>query len=161
MDAIVHAADIQDRDGGVLLMATLFGLYPFLLKLYADAGYQGPKFQQGLARVCREVNVECSAAIWTGKSVNQDWKVQSRQMMIDAARQENKCFLIPSRGSQDGVLIDARVGGRPGPDFLSIAARRLKLSTFISKMVAWCTNLSTAAKVIAWSGKIRPHSPKG
>jgi len=26
----------------------LFGLYPFLLKLYADAGYQGPKFQTGL-----------------------------------------------------------------------------------------------------------------
>jgi hypothetical protein len=26
MDAIVHAADIQDRDGGVLLMAMLFGL---------------------------------------------------------------------------------------------------------------------------------------
>ena len=58
MQAVVHAADIQDRDGGVLLMATLFGLYPFLLKLYADAGYQGPKFQTGLARVCREVNVE-------------------------------------------------------------------------------------------------------
>jgi hypothetical protein len=33
MHAIVHAADIQDRDGGVLVMATLFGLYPFLLKL--------------------------------------------------------------------------------------------------------------------------------
>jgi hypothetical protein len=31
--AIVHAADIQDRDGGVLLMSTLFGLFPFLLKL--------------------------------------------------------------------------------------------------------------------------------
>src|SRR3954451_17472882 len=44
MQAIVHAADIQDRDGGVLLMGTLFGLYPFLLKLYADSGYQGPKF---------------------------------------------------------------------------------------------------------------------
>ena len=63
MDAIVHAADVQDRDGGVLLMATLFGMYPFLLKLYADAGYQGPKFQQGLARVCRAVNVRsCGAA---------------------------------------------------------------------------------------------------
>jgi transposase len=58
MEAIVHAADIQDRDGGVLLMATLFGLYPFLLKLYADAGYQGRKFQRSLARVCRDVNVE-------------------------------------------------------------------------------------------------------
>ena len=50
MHAIVHAADIQDRDGGVLLMATLFGLYPFLLKLYADGGYQGPAFQKALAR---------------------------------------------------------------------------------------------------------------
>ena len=58
MEAIVHSADIQDRDGGVLLMASLFGLYPFLLKLYADSGYQGPKFQDGVARVCRQVNVE-------------------------------------------------------------------------------------------------------
>ena len=58
MAAAVHAADVQDRDGGVLLMATLFGLHPFLLKLYADSGYQGPKFKAGLARVCRQVNVE-------------------------------------------------------------------------------------------------------
>jgi len=58
MQAVVHAADLQDRDGGVLLMGTLFGLYPFLLKLYADAGYQGPKFQDGLKEVCRSVNVE-------------------------------------------------------------------------------------------------------
>ena len=58
MQAIVHAADIQDRDGGVLLMGTLFGLYPFLLKLYADSGYQGPKFQDGLKAACRQVNLE-------------------------------------------------------------------------------------------------------
>ena len=57
MQAVVHAADLQDRDGGVLMMATMFGLYPFLLKLYADGGDQGPKFQQGLARVCRGVNI--------------------------------------------------------------------------------------------------------
>ena len=31
MQAIVHAADIQDRDGGVLLMSSLLGLFPFLL----------------------------------------------------------------------------------------------------------------------------------
>ena len=58
MHAVVHAADVQDRDGGVLVMATLFGLYPFLLKLYADSGYTGPKFQAGLARACRHVQVE-------------------------------------------------------------------------------------------------------
>src|SRR5579871_1186924 len=58
MHAIVHAADIQDRDGGVLLMATLFGLYPFLLKLYADGGYQGAGFQGGLRSVLERVNIE-------------------------------------------------------------------------------------------------------
>jgi transposase len=58
MHAIVHAADIQDRDGGVLVMATLFGLYPFLLKLYADGGYQGPKFQNALRKILAQVNIE-------------------------------------------------------------------------------------------------------
>ena len=57
MQAMVHAADVQDRDGGVLLMSTLFGLYPFLLKLCADSGYQGPKFQAGLRTVLHQVNV--------------------------------------------------------------------------------------------------------
>jgi len=58
MQAIVHAADIQDRDGGVLLMGSLFGLYPFLLKLYADSGYQGARFQDGLRAACGQVNLE-------------------------------------------------------------------------------------------------------
>jgi hypothetical protein len=38
-------------------------------KLYADAGYQGPKFQQGLARACREVNVEIVRHCDTGRFV--------------------------------------------------------------------------------------------
>ena len=38
-------------------MATLFGLYPFLLKLYTDSGHTGPKFQAGLARAGRRVSV--------------------------------------------------------------------------------------------------------
>ncbi len=58
MHALVHAADIQDRDGGVMVMATLFGLYPFLMKLYADGGYQGPQFQNGLKKVLKNVSVE-------------------------------------------------------------------------------------------------------
>ncbi len=58
MHALVHAADVRDRDGGVLVMATLFGLYPFLLKLYADGGYQGPAFQHGVRRACRTIEVE-------------------------------------------------------------------------------------------------------
>ena len=58
LHSVVHSADIQDRDGGVLVMSTLFGLYPFLLKLYADGGYQGPQFRDGLRRVLRCVDIE-------------------------------------------------------------------------------------------------------
>ena len=58
MHAIVHSADIQDRDGGALLMATLFGLYPFLLKLYADGGYQGREFQAAVKRIMARINVD-------------------------------------------------------------------------------------------------------
>ena len=58
LHAIVHAADMQDRDGGILLMATLFGLFPFLRKLYADGGYQGPLFKKALKRVLRQVDLE-------------------------------------------------------------------------------------------------------
>ena len=53
MHAIVHAADVQDRDGGALLMASLFGAFPFLIKLYADGGYQGPEFQSAIKRIWR------------------------------------------------------------------------------------------------------------
>jgi transposase len=58
LNAVVHTAGLQDRDGGVLVMATLFGLYPFLLKLYADGGYQGPQFQGALLDVTRQIDVE-------------------------------------------------------------------------------------------------------
>ena len=49
MQAIIHAADIQDRDGGVLLMGSLFGLYPFLLKLYAAVDTRAPSSRPGCA----------------------------------------------------------------------------------------------------------------
>ena len=58
MHAIVHGADMQDRDSGALLMASLFGAFPFLLKLYADGGYQGPEFQAAMKRTMAQVNVE-------------------------------------------------------------------------------------------------------
>jgi transposase len=58
LHAIVHGADIQDRDGGALVMATLFGSYPFLLKLYADGGYQGPIFQKAVTTAMAGLNVE-------------------------------------------------------------------------------------------------------
>ena len=58
LNAIVTAADVQDRDGGAWLLGTLFGLYPFLLKLFADGGYQGPEFRSSVKAVLSKVSVE-------------------------------------------------------------------------------------------------------
>jgi transposase len=58
LHAIVHAADIQERDGGILLLSTLFGKYPFLEKLFADAGYQGPQFRAAQLKTLPYVETE-------------------------------------------------------------------------------------------------------
>jgi transposase len=58
MHAVVHTADIQDRDGGVLVMTSLHGLFPFVKKLFADGGYQGPKFRKALAEALPKLSVE-------------------------------------------------------------------------------------------------------
>jgi transposase len=48
--AVVHPADVQDRDGGVYVLSTMFGLCPFLEMLFADGGCQGPKFRDAVAK---------------------------------------------------------------------------------------------------------------
>jgi hypothetical protein len=62
LHAIVHPANIQDRDGGILVMATLFGMFPLLQKLFADAGYQGPQFANALAKTLPHVNVDAEVS---------------------------------------------------------------------------------------------------
>ena len=44
--------------GGVLVLSTLFGLYPFLQKLFADGGYQGPVFQKASAKILPHLHIE-------------------------------------------------------------------------------------------------------
>jgi hypothetical protein len=42
MHAIVHAADVQDRDGGALLMASLFGALPCAVCTSAMSTWKKP-----------------------------------------------------------------------------------------------------------------------
>lgn len=57
MAGMVHPADLHDRHGGVLLMSSLFGLYPFLEKLFADGGYSGKTFRDGLKKACPRLGI--------------------------------------------------------------------------------------------------------
>ena len=58
MLAIVHSAGVQDRDGGVSLLAMLFGRFPFLEKLFADSAYQGPSFADVLGTIMPRLEIE-------------------------------------------------------------------------------------------------------
>ncbi len=58
MHALVHSADVQDRDGGVSLLSTLFGRFPFLEKLFADSAYQGPLFAGALGKTLPHLKIE-------------------------------------------------------------------------------------------------------
>ena len=58
LQVLVTAANAQDRDGGVLLLSTLFGQFPFLRKLFADSAYAGPIFHDGATTAMRSLVVE-------------------------------------------------------------------------------------------------------
>ncbi|CBS87769.2 transposase of ISAli1, IS5 family subgroup IS1031 [Azospirillum lipoferum 4B] len=49
--AIVHAADIQDRDGAPALLASVRTLFPWLRHVFADGSYAGPKLETALAQI--------------------------------------------------------------------------------------------------------------
>jgi transposase len=92
---VVHPADIQDRDGGVLVLSTLFGLYPFLRKLFADAGYQGPKFATGSAAAFPGLSIEIvkrSDAVDGFKVLPRRWVVERTFAWLNRCRRLAKDF---------------------------------------------------------------------
>ena len=54
----VTPANVQDRDGGLALLVTLFGLFPFLKRLFADSAYEGPIFETELATILPRLTIE-------------------------------------------------------------------------------------------------------
>ena len=49
LHAIVHPADIQDRDGAFLLLRRARRLFPFIKRIFADGGYAGDKMALSLS----------------------------------------------------------------------------------------------------------------
>jgi transposase len=51
LSVAVHPADIQDRDGAALVLdKRTRAMWPFILRIFADAGYQGPRAALAAAR---------------------------------------------------------------------------------------------------------------
>jgi transposase len=51
LNVVIHPADIQDRDGARLVLdQRTRRRFPFIERIFADAGYQGPRVAQAAAR---------------------------------------------------------------------------------------------------------------
>jgi transposase len=48
---VVHAADIQDRDGAPAVLKSILTRWPWLRHIFADGGYAGPKLRGALRKV--------------------------------------------------------------------------------------------------------------
>ncbi len=49
LSVVVHPADVQDRDGARQVLRTARRLFPFIERIFADAGYQGSKMEKVVA----------------------------------------------------------------------------------------------------------------
>ncbi len=48
--AVIHPADVQDRDGAPLVVEAIHDLFPWLRHLFADSAYSGDKLLEALAK---------------------------------------------------------------------------------------------------------------
>jgi transposase len=49
LNVVVHRASLQDRDGSRRLLRNAARRFPSIVKIFADAGYQGPKMAKVVA----------------------------------------------------------------------------------------------------------------
>jgi hypothetical protein len=94
----VHPADVQDRDGAVLVIETIHQLFPWLRHLFADSVYNGPNLREALAKF--------------GK-----WTIEIVKRAADAAGFQ----LLPRRRTNPGL---AQSKSPPGQGFRSFDRER-------------------------------------
>jgi putative transposase len=49
--AVIHTADIQDRDGAPFVLAEIIRRFPWLRHVFADGGYAGDKLREALRKI--------------------------------------------------------------------------------------------------------------
>ena len=75
---VVHTADIQDRDGAPIALASIRALCPWLRHIFADGGYAGPKLRGALDRIG-----EWTIEIVKRSDANGGFKVLPRRWVVE------------------------------------------------------------------------------
>lgn len=103
----VHAADIQDRDGAVSVIAAIRRLYPWLRHLFADGGYAGEKLRDALAELgCWTIEIIKRSDIAKGFQVlPRRWVVERTFAWLGRCRRLAKDFEATIASAVAWVLV--------------------------------------------------------
>ena len=80
MHVLVHAANLQDHDGGKELLAPLKGRFPRLIRIWADSAYEKGDFVEWVkATLCSTVEIvkhpwSGLRGVWAPEGVVIDWE---------------------------------------------------------------------------------------
>jgi len=92
--AEVHSADIQDRDGAVLVVKAIHDLFPWLRHLFADSAYSGGKLENALTKFgCWSIEIVKRAADAVGFTLlPRRWVVERTLAWLNRNRRLAKDF---------------------------------------------------------------------
>jgi len=76
--AVVHKADIQDRDGAPLVLSAIRQPFPWLRHVFADGGYAGPKLQTALDKIGN-----WTLEIVKRSDINKGFKILPRRWVVE------------------------------------------------------------------------------
>jgi transposase len=107
--AIVHRADIQDRDGAPLLLATMRSAFPWLRHVFAGGAYAGEKLGRSLAKLGRWTIdiVRRSDATKGFEPLPQRWIVERSIAWLNRSRRLAKDFEATIESAQAWLFIAA------------------------------------------------------
>ena len=161
MQAIVHSASVQDRDGGVMLLTTLLGRFPFLEKLFADSAYQGPIFANAVAKILSGVTIEIVKRSDQAKgfvTLPKRWIVERTIAWLNRCRRLAKDWenlnvtaLVFLRLAFANGVIFPRICRRAAPSIDTFAIRAL--------MARWIASMTRSTKSVASRPNARPARP--
>ena len=105
---MVHPAGIQDRDGAILVLGSLFGRFPFLKKLFADGGYQGPIFGPAQKNILPNLETEIVKRSDTAvgfEIIPRRWVVERTFAWLGRCRRPAKDFENRTRTARAFLLL--------------------------------------------------------
>jgi transposase len=93
LNADVHPASVQDRDGGPPLLKDTRKLFPFLTKVIGDAAYQGPRVATALAAIADwQIEIVKRADVTGFKLLPKRWIVERTFAWLGRCRRLAKDF---------------------------------------------------------------------